>query len=166
MNGKSSAKPVTNLITLETELQKQAIGRIIGGDAMKSKALGFVVFCLCLFLASAPLLAHHSFMAQFDMKKPVMVTGMVTKVEWSNPHISFFLDVVEQDGMVTNWSVDAASPTALARRGWDRTSMKQGDFVAVEGCPARNGKPIAAASMVTWADGRRMFAGSDDVTSK
>ena len=133
---------------------------------MKSKALGFVGFCLCLFLASVPLLAHHSFMAQFDMKKSVMVTGMVTKVEWSNPHISFFIDVVDEKGAVTNWSIDAAAPAALARRGWDRTSMKQGDFVAVEGFPARNGKPIAAASMVTWADGRRIFAGSDGVTSK
>ena len=129
---------------------------------MKSRAFGFV-FCLCLFLA-APLLAHHSFMVQFDMKKPVTLTGMVTKVEWSNPHISFSIEVTDENGAVTNWSFDAASPAALERRGWDRTSMKREDFVTVEAFPARNGKPFATASMVTWAEGRRMFAGSDGVT--
>ena len=116
---------------------------------------------LGVFLAAAPMLAHHSFMVDFDMTKSVTMKGVVTKVVWANPHISFYVDVTDEGGKVTNWGVDAAGPPALAGRGWTRTSLKPGDVITVEGFPAKNGKPLAAASMVTLADGRKVFAGSD-----
>ena len=121
---------------------------------------------LGLFLVAAPMLAHHSFMVNFDMSKSIKVKGVLTKVTWANPHISFYVDVTDEAGKVTNWGVDAAGPSALVGRGWSRTSLKPGDIITVEGFPARNGKPFAAASTVTLADGRRVFAGSDGAYSK
>jgi hypothetical protein len=124
------------------------------------------VFCLLrlgvgLFLVAMPVLAHHSFMVYFNMNKPITIKGVVTKVDWSNPHISFFVDVKDGSGNVTNWSIDAAAPVALERRGLVRTSLKPGDAITVEAFGARNGKPLAAASTVSLADGRKILAGSD-----
>ena len=119
-----------------------------------------------LLLVAMPVLAHHSFMVAFDMNKPITLTGVVTKVDWTNPHISFSVDVKDDSGNVTNWTFDAAAPAALTNRGWIRTSMKPGDFVAVEAFRARNGKPLGAASTVLLADGRNLYAGSDGAYRK
>ena len=128
---------------------------------MRFKVFVLLAMGLGVFLAAAPMLAHHSFMAEFDMSKSIVVKGTVTKVAWANPHIAFYVDVTDDSGKVTNWSVDAAAPSALAGRGWTRTSLKAGDVITVEGFAAKSGKPQAAASMVTLADGRKVFAGSD-----
>ena len=128
---------------------------------MKVNAFVLLLITLVLGFVASPLLAHHSFMVGFDLSKPIVVKGVVTKVEWANPHISFYVDVTEPSGKVTNWGVDAAAPSALAARGWTSTSMKAGDVVTVEGFPARNGKPFAAAGTVTLGDGRKIIAGSD-----
>ena len=133
------------------------------------KANGFVVLLvgIALIVVAAPgLMAHHSFAAAYDLNKPVTVKGTITRVDWGNPHISFFLDVKDKAGTVTKWGVDAASPAALAGRGLDRTSLRPGDTITVEAFPARNGKPFAAASALTLPDGRRIFAGSDGAVAK
>lgn len=133
---------------------------------MRSNVLGFLAMGFGLFLLGTPVLAHHSFMVEFDLNKPVTLKGVVTKVEWSNPHISFYLDVTDESGKLTNWGVDAAAPSALLRRGWDKTGLKPGDIITVEGFHARNRKPFAAGNTVTFPDGRKIFVGSDGVYSR
>jgi DNA/RNA endonuclease YhcR with UshA esterase domain len=115
-----------------------------------------------LVLASAsfvaPAAAHHSFAAQYDASKPITLTGVVTKVEWMNPHARFYLDVKSDDGTVTNWNLELASPNYLKRAGWSSDSLKEGDVVTVEGSLARSGANMANAATVTLADGTRVFA--------
>jgi hypothetical protein len=107
---------------------------------------------------SASVSAHHSFAAQYDASKPVMLTGKVTKVEWTNPHARFYMDVKGDDGKMVNWNLELASPNVLKRAGWSSTSLKQGDEVTVEGSLARSGANMANARTVVLANGQRVFA--------
>ena len=113
-------------------------------------------------LAAVPLVAHHSFAAEYDADKPIKLTGTVTKVEWTNPHCFFYVDVKnEASGKTENWGFEMGNPNALLRLGWTRNSLKQGDTVTVEGSRARDGSLHAnARSMVLASTGQRLFAGS------
>ena len=112
-------------------------------------------------LASSAALAHHSYSVEFDANKPVKVTGVVTKVDWKNPHALFFVDVTDESGKVANWGWELASPTQLMRAGWTRMSMKVGDVVTVEGTLARDGSNHANTKAVVLAStGKRLFAAS------
>jgi Family of unknown function (DUF6152) len=118
----------------------------------------------CVFAGAIPLLAHHSFAAEYDSTQPVKVTGVVTKVEWTNPHIWFFLDVKDDRGNVTNWGFSGGPPGVLQRRGIGRTAMKPGDMVVVEGFRARDGSNNASGGKVTFPDGRQVFTASNEDT--
>lgn len=126
---------------------------------MRVNSLAVATAC-GLLVSVAPALAHHSFAAEYDAKKPVKITGVVTKMEWMNPHARFYVDVTGADGKVTNWNFELGAIPVLLRQGWRRDSLKTGDQVTVEGAMAKDGSTSANARSVVLADGRRVFAGS------
>jgi hypothetical protein len=115
-------------------------------------------------LCAVPVLAHHSFAAQYDANKPITLKGAVTKVEWMNPHARFYIDVKDDGGKVTNWELELGSPNGLMRRGWSRNTLKIGDMVEVEGSLAKDGSKLANARAVKDAAGKRLFAASSQET--
>lgn len=105
--------------------------------------------------------AHHSFAADFDAEKPIKLTGPVTKVEWTNPHVWFYIDVKDDVGGTANWGLEMGSPNGLLRAGWTRSSLKVGDVVTVEGFRAREREHTGSASAVVLiSTGEKLFAGS------
>jgi hypothetical protein len=124
------------------------------------KVIAMLAFGLAATLA--PALAHHSFAAEYDDKKPFTLSGTVTKVEWLNPHARFYMDVKDESGKVTNWELELASPNGLMRKGWTRNSLKAGDAVTVEAYRAKDGSNLGNARNVNLPDGRKVFAGSTD----
>lgn len=125
-----------------------------------AKLLGSIGAAGLLFAVSAS--AHHSFPAQYDVDQPVTLTGRVTRVEWTNPHIFIYIDVEDEDtGATEAWALEMGGPNALLRLGWKRDSIKPDDIITVEGSLARDGSNLANATSVTMtATGRRMLAGS------
>ena len=116
---------------------------------MKSYLLGGVIAC-GLLLSGAPASAHHSFAAEFDGDKKISLTGIVTKVEWTNPHVWFYVNVKDPNtGEVTNWGAEMGPPHGLQRRGWRQNTLKIGDAVTVDGSLAKNGTRRMNASKVT-----------------
>jgi hypothetical protein len=115
-----------------------------------------------LLAAATPLIAHHSFAAEYDNRKPVKVTGVLTKVEWTNPHVWFYLDVKDDAGTVTTWGFSGGPPGVLQRRGIPKSVLKLGETIVVEGFRARDGSNNASGGTVTFTDGRRVFTASQE----
>jgi hypothetical protein len=115
------------------------------------------VIGLGFFLSSPALRAHHAEAAEYDATKPVKVSGTLTKVEWQNPHVWFYVEVKEQDGKLTTWGFSTAPPGALMRRGVNKTALKLGSVVNVEGVRARDGSNNASSRRITFADGTNVL---------
>ena len=125
---------------------------------LRASLLSFGIGALA---AALPVAAHHSFPAQYDIEKPITLTGKVTKVEWTNPHIFIYADVTDDKGAVVSWTFEMGGPNALIRQGWKRDSLKPDDMATFEGSLARDGSRLVNARTVTMvATGRKMFAGS------
>ena len=115
-----------------------------------------------LFISAVafPVAAHHSFGVYFDADKPVKLSGVVTRVDWRNPHTHLYLDVKDDSGKVVNWTVEGYPPNVLARTGWKKdVTVKAGDTISVFGWRARDGSPMAHVREATLADGKRLFFG-------
>ena len=115
---------------------------------------------LALAAWAVPTVAHHSFDAQYDRSKTLVMEGTVTKVEWTNPHARFYVDVKDRNGKVTNWNMELGSPNGLRRSGWSRNTLKAGDEVMVTASLARDGSKMANAREVVLAGGRKIFTAS------
>ena len=121
-----------------------------------------VIVALGAWLLAAPLVAHHAFSSEFDINKPLKLRGTLTKMGWFNPHGWIYIDVKEPDGKITNWGIEAGSPTTLLRRGLRKTDFPTGVEVVVEGYKSKSGAPRANGKTLTFADGRNFFLGASD----
>lgn len=117
------------------------------------------IFVMLMLAAAAPLPAHHSLAAEFDTSKPVVLHGKVTRVDWMNPHVYFYVDVADAKGAVTNWRVESAAPNYLRRLGWNKLSLKPGDTVTIRAFQAKDQANMAKTDSVTLPDGRVVTTG-------
>ena len=108
-----------------------------------------------------PMQAHHSFAAEYDDQKPLKITGTLTKVEWMNPHIWYYVDVKNADGSVTTWAISGGAPGQLMRRGITKDLLVLGSTVNVEGFKAKDGSNNGFGQRVTYQDGRNVFTATD-----
>ena len=115
-------------------------------------------------VTAASVVAHHSFSAEYDEKKPVKLTGTVTTMKWSNPHAWIYVDVKDKSGKVVNWAFETGPANALYRRGWRKQDLVPGTVLTIDAYQARNGTPTANAQSIVMPDGKRLFAGSSSPT--
>jgi len=125
---------------------------------MKNK-VAMLSAAIVLLAIAVPAIAHHAFAAEYDADQPVKLKGKVTKFEWTNPHARFYIDVVDEKGVVSNWNLELASPNVLRRNGWTSKILQIGEEITVEGSRARDGSKMANARVVTLANGQRVFSG-------
>ncbi len=131
---------------------------------MKITTLGGLAIALTLSVPVVPVFAHHSFAAEFDGTKQITLSGVVTKVDWVNPHAYIYVDVKGDDGAVVNWALETGAPNMLYRQGWRKDDLKVGDMVTFEAFLAKDGSHTAAARQVKLPDGRKVFAGTPSST--
>ena len=130
---------------------------------MARRITGACLMAAALGCSAIPLLAHHSFGAEYDANKPITLTGVITKVEWTNPHVWFYLNVKGPDGKMENWGFEMGPPHGLQGRGWTRTTMKLGDEIQVDGSLAKNGsKRVNARNVIMVSTGQKLGAASSE----
>jgi hypothetical protein len=144
----------------------RALARIDMLEPMHSGIIRSFLLALTLGAGSAPLLAHHSFAAEYDDQKPIKVVGVITKVEWQNPHIWFYVDVKGGDGKVTNYAFSGGAPGQLMRRGIMKSSLIIGSTITVDGFKAKDGSTNGFGAKVTFPDGRMVFTSNQEDQNK
>jgi hypothetical protein len=127
----------------------------------KKTILSVALGCLAVGMTALPMLAHHSFAAEFDGTKRVKLVGKLTKLDWMNPHIWMYLDVKDEAGQTIAWKCEGGPPNVLTRNGWNRSDLKAGEDITIEGSMAKDGSKTCNAQSITYA-GRKMFAGSSE----
>jgi Family of unknown function (DUF6152) len=143
---------------------------ILGGGVslrrieVKTRIFGGATIALGLVAAALPVFAHHSFAAEFDGNKRITLNGVVTKMDWVNPHAYIYVDVKGDDGSVVNWAIETGAPNILYRQGWRKDDLKAGDTVTLEAFVAKDGSHTGAARTVKLPDGRSLFAGTPNST--
>jgi hypothetical protein len=129
---------------------------------MRSTVFSVLAFASA-FLLAGPVAAHHGFSVEFDETKAVTLTGVVTKVEFMNPHIYFYMDVKDANGRVVNWAFEGSPPNILYRQGWRKDTLKAGDMLTAKGYRARDGAHLVACNTITFQDGRELTVGAGNV---
>src|SRR5436190_20155452 len=125
------------------------------------RIIGSLILISVVLLSVAPARAHHAFATEFDAKKPVTMKGIVTKIDWANPHVWFYLNIKTESGLIENWGFEMGGPNSLRNSGWTRETMKIGDEIIVDGSLAKNGSRNVNAKNVTMAStGKKLGAAS------
>lgn len=125
-----------------------------------ARGLGAIAIAVGLLRLTAPVVAHHAFSAEFDAKRPVKLEGVVTKVEWINPHSWIHIEVKKPDGTSQAWMIEAGAPNSLTRRGFTKESLPIGTKIVVDGYQAKDGAARANGRDLTFSDGKKLFMGS------
>lgn len=127
---------------------------------MKARSQNVSTLLGSLLMAALPVFSHHSVSAEYVVNRPVTLNGTVTRVEWTNPHAHFYIDVKDRSGQVTSWELELGSPNGLMRRGWTSRSLQPGNIVTVDGFIAKDGARLVSATSVHLADGTEVFGGN------
>ena len=127
---------------------------------MKSKLMTLLAAAGLMVVAAFPVLAHHSFSAEFDASKPLRLEGKVVKFEWTNPHTWLYMDVTKPDGTVEQWAIEGGAPGVLIRNGWNKNTLPAGTKIIVNGFPAKDGAFRANSRSIEFPDGRKLETGS------
>jgi hypothetical protein len=130
------------------------------------RGLAALVTTIVLAASGVSIVAHHSFAAQYDSTKPITLKGGITRIEWANPHIYFYLDVADANGATEHWAIEGGAPSTLYRAGWRKDSAKVGDLVTVNGFLARDGSKLVNMQRALLADGRNLFVGNSSYYQK
>jgi len=130
------------------------------------RGIAALVTTIALLASGLSIAAHHSFAAQYDSNKPITLKGGITRIEWANPHIYFYLDVVDGSGATVQWAIEGGAPSTLYRAGWRKDSAKVGDIVTVSGFLARDGSKLVNMQRALLADGRNLFVGNSSYYQK
>jgi hypothetical protein len=146
------------------DIQESKLPTVLRGAILRTTSSVVLCAAALLLSVSAPVFAHHGFSVEFDKDSPLTLTGTVTKMEFMNPHIYFYLDVKGTDGKIVNWAFEGGPPNVIYRQGWRKDTLKPGDVVTVKGFRAKDGTYLAACSTVKLPDGREVSAGSGGVS--
>ena len=130
------------------------------------RGIAALLTAIALLASGLSLAAHHSFAAQYDSNKPITLKGGITRIEWANPHIYFYLDVADAGGAAVHWAIEGGAPSTLYRAGWRKDSAKVGDLVTVNGFLARDGTKLVNMQSALLADGRNLFVGNSSYYQK
>ena len=130
------------------------------------RGIAALLMTIAVLASGLSIAAHHSFAAQYDREKPITLKGAITKMEWANPHIYFYIDVAQTGGATANWAIEGGAPNTLYRAGWRRDSAKVGDLVTVNGFLARDGSKLVNMQSAMLADGRNLFVGQQTYYQK
>ena len=130
------------------------------------RGIAALLTAIALLATGLSLGAHHSFAAQYDSTKPITLKGGITRIEWANPHIYFYIDVADASGAAVHWAIEGGAPSTLYRAGWRKDSAKVGDVVTVNGFLARDGSKLVNMQRALLADGRNLFVGNSSYYQK